>query len=429
MTKIRVFALVLIVALTVFSCKKTPKKIGTDMQPASSMITVAFTDAADITTRTENINSVASTNLYMVSAGNMNDPVFGISNFDFFTQLSLTTESQTWGDNAVADSVVLNLVYNGYYGDTLEYLTFKVYEMEEEIKSDTTYKSNYTFDYNPTLLADYSFSPRPLSPPDSVLDRGTLRIPINPELGNKFIANEASMTNNTHFKEFFKGLYVDCVQTNASGAICYFNPTHSYSYLRVYYHNDTDTLSYDFGVSSTDTWVNHYSHDYTGHENIFEDNTQLYLQGSAGTKVWIKFPNIKEWADSFEQHVVINEAKLVLTGSVTDTAMYTPPSSLILVGEKHTDADTSYVYLPDQYEGATYFGGFYDSSTNTLWFRISEYIQKLVLKGTFQDLDGIYINVSSSATVARRWAFYGNDDAVADSLQLRLEVVYSLVNE
>ena len=428
MTKIRVFTLVLIVALTLFSCKKTPKKIGTDMQPASSMITVAFTDESDILTNTKNVNSVASTNIYMVTLGNMNDPVFGISNFDFFSQLSLTTESQTWGNNAVADSVVLNLVYSGYYGDTLEYLTVNVYELEEDMISDTTYRSNYVFDYNPTMLADYSFSPRPLTSPDTVLDRGTLRIPIDPALGNKFIANEASMTSNASFKEFFKGIYVDCVKSNAAGAICYFNPTHSYSYMRVYYHNDTDTLSYDFGISSTNVWVNHYTHDYTGHENIFEDNSQLYVQGSAGTKVWIKFPNIKEWADAQNGNVVINEAKLVLTGSVTDTAMYTPPATLVLVGEKY-GADTTYVYLPDQYVGSNYYGGVYDKSSGTLWFRISEYIQKLVKYGTYQDLDGIFINVSSSATVARRWAFYGNDDAIADSLRLRLEIVYSLVNE
>jgi hypothetical protein len=428
MTKIRVFALVLIVALAVFACKKTPKKVGTDLQPESSMITVAFTDASDIEACTENVSNVPSTNLYMLSLGNMNDSIFGISNFDFYTQLSLTTESQTWGTNAVADSVVLYLCYSGFYGDTTEYLNVKVYELEEAMLSDTTYRSNQNFDYDPTILADMSFTPRPLTAPDTILDRGVLRIPINPSLGNKFIENESHMTSNTNFKEFFKGLFVDCEKTNASGAICYYNPTHSYTYMRVYYHNDIDTLFYDFGISSTDVWVNHYAHDYTGHENIFEDNARYYLQGSAGTKVWLKFPNIKEWADAQEGYVVINEAKLILTGAVSDTAIYTPPASLILVGEKH-DTDTTYVYLPDQYEGSNYFGGSYEAKEGIVWFRISQYIQKLVKNGTYQDLDGIYINVSGSSTVARRWAFYGNNEAAPDSLRLRLEVVYSLVNE
>ena len=60
-----------------------------------------------------NISSVPATNLYMMSLGNMNDQIFGISNFDFYSQLSLSTESMTWGDGAVADSVVLNLCYSG----------------------------------------------------------------------------------------------------------------------------------------------------------------------------------------------------------------------------------------------------------------------------------------------------------------------------
>ena len=414
----------MIVLVTAFACKKTPKEVGTDLQPASSMITVDFTDASDILASTENISSVSSTNIYMVTLGNMNDSLFGISNFDFYSQLSLTTESQSWGPNAVADSVVLNLVYSGYYGDTTEYLTVKVFELEEKIMSDTTYKSNKTFQYDPTELADISFRPRPLTSPDSILDRGVLRIPVNPAFGTKLIENEAQLANNTLFKEFFKGFYVDCEETNASGAICYFNPTHSYTYLRVYYHNDNDTLSYDFGISSSDVWVNHYTHDYTGHENIFEDNSRLYLQGSAGTKVRIEFPNIKEWADGIEGHVVINEAKLILTGAVSDTAMYTPPASLIFVGEKH-GTDTTYVYLPDQYEGSNYFGGTYNSSEGTVWFRISQYIQKLVKNGSYGDIDGLYININGASTVARRWAFYGP----GRENPLRLEIVYSIVNE
>lgn len=425
MTKTRVLALILMVALAAFSsCKKTPKEVGTDLQPASSMITVAFTDATDIVASTENINSVASTNLYMLAVGNMNDSIFGITNFDFYTQISLTTESQTWGTNAVADSVVFNLCYSGYFGDTTEYLTVKVFELTEEMQADTTYRSTTTFEYDPTILADYSFSPRPLTSPDTILDRGTLRIPVNPSLGNKMIENEANMTSNTKFKEFFKGLYVDCEQTNANGAVCYLNPTHTYTYLRVYYHNDTDTLFYDFGISSSDVRVNHYAHDYSGHENIFEDNSRLYVQGSAGTKVRIDFPNIKEWADAQSGHVVINEAKLILSGAVTDTAMYTPPASLILVGEKHS-TDTTYVYLPDQYEGSSYFGGSYNSTDATVWFRISQFIQHLVKDGSYGDIDGIYVNVSNSSTVARRWAFYGT----GQENPLRLEVVYSLVNE
>lgn len=405
------------------SCKKTPETIGSDLQPSSSKITVTFDDEQDITAVTQSISSVPSTKLYNITVGNMNDSIFGISNFDFYTQFSLTTESQTWGNNAVADSVVLNLCYSGYYGDTTEYLTLRVYELTEPMLSDTTYKSNKSFDYDPTMLADLSFSPRPLTSPDTIVDRGVLSIPINPTLGNKMIENEASMVNNATFKEFFKGLYVDCEKSNAAGSVCYFNPTHSYTYLRVYYHNDIDTLFYDFSITSSDVWVNHFSHDYSGHENIFEDNSRLYVQGSAGTKVWIKFPNIKEWADAQEGHVVINEAKLILTGAVTDTSMYYPPASLILVGEKH-GTDTTYVYLPDQYVGSSYFGGAYNAADGTLWFRISEYIQKLVMKGDYNNLDGIYINVSNSATVSRRWAFYGT----GQEDPLRLEIVYSLVN-
>ena len=202
MTKTRVLTLILFAGLiSLVSCKKTLEKIGNDLQPTNSLISVSFDDAQDIISATYDIPKVSTANLNYALLGNMNDPIFGITNCDFYTQISLSTESQTWGDNAVADSVTLFLTYNGYYGDTTEYLNIRMYEVTEEMLSpdSVSYYSNSTHEYDPTVLADWSFSPRPHTAPDTILDRGVLRIPVNPSLGTKFIENEDKMTSNTVF--------------------------------------------------------------------------------------------------------------------------------------------------------------------------------------------------------------------------------------
>lgn len=429
MTKTRVLTLILLLGLlSLASCRKTPEKIGNNLQPTTTLITVAFDDAQDIMAATYEIPKVATTNLNYALLGNMNDPVFGITNCDFYTQISLSTESQTWGDGAVTDSVVLCLTYNGYYGDTTEYLNVRIYEVTEEmIDADSvTYYSNTTLEYNPTVLADLSFRPRPHTAPDTVLDRGVLRIPLNPSLGDYYIENEDRMTSNTEFKEFFKGLYVDCEQTNAEGSVCYFNLTHSYTYLRVYYHNNTDTLYYDFDINSSDVRFNHYEHDYSGSEIDFYDtvnNQKLYVQGVGGTRARIKFPALIEWADSLNTNVVINEAKLILTGAVTDTAEYLPPVSLVVAGAKM--ADTTAVILPDQMVSSDYYGGVYNAETGTVWFRISLYVQQLVSHGGYNDTDGLFIYVNNGSLMPNRWAFYGPQGETP----VKLEIVYSTLND
>ena len=434
MTKARVLTLIFLIILIGFSsCRKKPERIGNDLQPSNSLVSVAFDDEQDIVASTFTVPKLSTKMLGYTFLGNNNDPIFGISNFDFYTQLSLSTESQTWGDGAVADSMVLCLTYNGYYGDTTKYMTVRAYEILEDMYADSTYQSNMTLDCEDLELANHDFSPRPHTAPDTILDRGVLSIPINPALGQKFIENESELESNTKFKEFFKGLHVVCDITNEEAAICYFNMTHSYTYLRMYYHNDIDTLHYDFKVSSSDVRFNHYYHDFTAalEPITFNDtvnNAKLYIQGAAGTRVWLNFPNLQEWADTMSGYVAINEAKLILSGAVDDTADYAPPARLIVAGAKF-DTDTTYALLPDQLISSEYYGGNYNATDGKVWIRITEYIQNVIQNGAYAtECNGLLIYADQGSYSPRRWAFHGPQSDSLDK-RVRLEIVYSLLND
>lgn len=432
MTKTRVLTLIFFIILINFSaCRKNPEKIGKDLQPTNSYIQVAFNDEHNIVSSTFTVPYLNTKQLGYAFVGNLNDPVFGNSNYDFFTQYSLNTSSLYWGDNAVADSVVLNLTYNGYYGDTTDkQLTVKVFEIIDDMYADSVYRSNMVLDCEPAELATYTFVPRPLTPIDTVIDRGVLKIPLDVSIAEKLVANGPYATNDA-FKEKFKGLRVTCDKNSTPASAISFNLTHSYSYLRVYYHNDNDTLSYDFKVTSADVRFNHYTHDYSNSEIILFDtlnNPKLYVQGTSGTRVWVKFPHLQEWADTLNGHVAVNEAKLILTGAVTDTAMYAPPAKLVAAGAKF-DADTIYAILPDQYISAEYFGGNYNKNDGQVWFRITEYIQNVIKNGLYStNCDGILIYVDQGSSSPHRWVFHGPQSTEEDK-RIRLEIVYSLIND
>ena len=418
--------LLLFVALIFFaSCKKVPN-IGSTLQPSSSYIKVAFTGEQNIVAETERIDSLSTKAASLSLVGDLNDPIFGNSNLSFYTQVGLTSNSVKWEEGATTDSIVLQMIYSGYYGDTLTPLTLKVYEVTESMSGDSmTYYSNTSFAYGDEL-ASYTFSPRPKTRAnidDDSLTAAVIRIPIDNALGERFISNESQFASNSAFMNYFKGLYVSCEPVSGTGSICYFNLLNTKSYIRMYYHSDHDTTFYDFNVSDKYIRFNHFEHDYNTATNpiAFDDTTSnqyLFVQSTAGVRSRLIFPNIAQWAKDMNTNVLINEAKLIMNGANgmingvdNDTAMFTQPVQLVVV---KANEDSSYSILPDQLVGTTYFNGMYDSKNDQVWFRISEYIQDLVLAGPDAENYGLFVYTYSGAYNAKRWVFHGPDSPDTD---------------
>lgn len=436
-----IYAVILILVGFV-SCKKVPQHIGNTLQPSGSYIKVAFTDDNDIVTEIERIDSLSTKSASLSLLGSLNDPHFGRSDLSFYTQIGLTSNSVQWGENAVVDSIVLQMVYSGYYGDTLSPLTLRVYEVLEDMNSadSSTYYSNTILSYG-NELANYTFSPRPKTKSnidDDSLTNAVIRIPIDVSLGQRFIDDgETAFASNTAFMSYFKGLYLTCDPATNTGSICYFNTLNTKSYMRVYYHNDYDTNFYNLNVSDKYVRFNHFEHDYGTAQapitfNDTANNPYLYVQSTAGVRSRLQFPNIAKWADSLNTNVLINEARLILTGVTgnvngvdNDTTMFTPPAQLVAVKANN---DGSYTLLPDQLVGTNYFGGYYDPDTKQVWFRISEYIQDLILAGPDAEDYGIYIYTYAGVYNAKRWIFGGADNE-DPAKKVRLEIVYSQIDD
>ncbi len=427
--------------LVLASCKKMPQHIGDSLQPNNSYIHVAFSGDQSIISDVSRVDSLSTKSASLSLVGDLNDPHFGNSNLSFYSQIGLTSNSLQWGEGATTDSIVLQILYGGYYGDTLTPLTIKVHEVTESMSGDSmTYYSNTSFEVGDEL-ANHTFYPRPRTKTklgNDTIGVQVIRIPIDNALGEKFINNQAAgFTSNNAFMDYFNGIRISCEPSLGTGSICYFNLLNTNSFLRVYYHNDYDTTYYDFNVSDKYVRFNHFEHDYSSAQApiIFNDtasNEYLYVQSSAGVRSRIQFPELAQWAEDMNTNVLINEAKLTLTGANglingvnNDTAIFTQPIQLVVVKAKE---DGSYSLLPDQLVGTNYFGGYYDATTDQVWFRISEYVQDLILAGPNAEDYGLYIYTYSGAFNAKRWIFHGPDSPDTAN-RIKLDIIYSKIDD
>lgn len=435
-------------SLFLCSCRKRPEKIGSNLQPDNSLITTYFTGDADIISYVDRIDSLSTSSASYTLLGNTNDAVFGNTYYSFYTQFSTSSTFLDWTGNPICDSIVLQLYYENYYGDTNTVQKATVFELSEPMHGidSVAYFSNSNLAVEDLPIAEYSFVPKPstLSNIDSdTLNAAVLRIPLNNDFGQKFLDTvNKPLSDSDKFKELFKGLYVtsDIDDSQAGlkkGAALYFSLSSSNSYIRLYYHNDYDTTFYDFSVTSGDARFNHFDHDFNNSVISFNDTTKsqyLYVQGAAGVRSWINFPNLLEWAQETKGqngHLIINQAKLILNGSPAivegvenDTATFKPITDLVVVA---ADGEGGYTLLPDQYAGAAYYSGTYDEETNQLYFRISEYITDIILKNDPSICHGLYFYTNYGSYNPRRWVFNGPGNA--DSTALKLELTYSIVKE
>ena len=436
--------LALMIGMLAFaSCKKSPETIGNNLVSDDNYIAIYHTDTTEIVCHSY-LDSAATSNATNALLGAMRDPVFGISEAGFYTQFRPSVAGQSFGNSPVVDSLVLQLCLIDYYGDTTVLQTAHAYELTDSLSFETTYYNHSTVATGSVDHANgYQFRPHPRTKVHQIgtdtLAQPIIRIPLSQELGNYLVNLDTTAYSRPDlFKQYFKGLYVTCSPANLDGAISSINLTNNtYTLLQLYYHNAATPNKhkrYDFYVTSSDSYFNHVDHDYTQGSSEFmsqllDDQTELgqsilYLQDMGGVKAKVYFPNICHWADTLEGcRLVVNEAKLVLPASLTLTnSVYKAPSNLILLG---FNSDSTTYLLPDYYEGSTFFDGAYNSSKHSVSFRITEYLQSMIMNK--KDNLGLSLGINGAAYNATRYVINGPDATTEE--KMRLEVTYSIVNE
>ena len=430
-------------ALAFASCKKSPETIGNNLISDNNYIGVYHTDTTEIICHSY-FDSIATGNATSALLGGMKDPVFGATEAGFYTQFRPSVAGQSFGNNAVMDSLVLQLCVSGYYGDTTVMQTVHAYTLMDSLAVDSTYYSySSVATENIDLANSHHFYPHPKTKVHIIgtdtVTQAIIRIPLSQELGNYLMTLDTMAYSRPDLlKQYFKGLYVTCDPVSMDGAISYINLTNNtYTLLQLYYHDaatPNKPMRYNFYVTSSDVYFNHFDHDYTQGSSEFVSQmvdgqealgqSTIYLQAMGGVRTWVRFPNLNHWTDSLEGcHLVVNEAKLILPASTMLTdSVYKAPTNFILLG---FNADSTTYLLPDYYEGTGYFGGTYSSSNQSVTFRITEYLQSVILEK--KDNHGLCLGINGAAYNASRLVINGPESNEME--KMRLEVTYSIVNE
>jgi hypothetical protein len=349
----------------------------------------AYTIAED-SVYTHNLSIDDKNAVYYAQLGSMYDPIFGRTTANLYTQIHLSTRTR-FGTNPVFDSAFLYLPYLASYGDTLSNMTLRVYTLTESIIDSIDCYSSSTVSYDQAHpIGEITFQPRPN---DSAFYNGKkqpklLRIPINSNFGNAvmFPTDTSSLNNNSEFVKYYKGLCIitEPQNTPGKGAILMFKISEQ-SRIHMFYHNSEDTLNYNFLISTSASKFQNYNHYGYSHaiptlKNQLAGDTILgkqflFIQGMAGVKIKIQFPNLSTWAE--KNKVIINDAQLILgNSSVSET--FTNPGYITLrgIGEAGT---TSPDPIIDESTRSDYYGGTYYAAGNSYRFRITRYIQQYLL--------------------------------------------------
>ncbi|OFX29473.1 MAG: hypothetical protein A2X08_13975 [Bacteroidetes bacterium GWA2_32_17] len=361
--------------IVLFSCKKDFSTLGLDLQPGSDKIYGVTVDTATLKAYTTFEDSLSTDERTVSLLGSYTDPVFGRADASFLTQIRLSTTNVTFGTTPVADSIVLYLDYSSYYGDTNTLQNVSVYEIENNIYSDSTYYSNLNaqnYIQNNHLLANYSYYPHP--------NDTSIAIKLDSSLAQRFVnANPDSLVDNTLFINWFKGLYLKTQPILSSGAIIYFDLLSTRSKVTLYYQNDTVSNKFDFLINSSCARVNLFEHDYTTStiNSIIGDSltsdSLIYMQAMSGLMSKINIPYLASLKN--DSTIAIVRAELIIPVDNYDATFYKTPTKLLLVSY---NSSGTYSFLPDYLVNSSYFGGTYYSSDNTYRFNISRYAQQLV---------------------------------------------------
>jgi hypothetical protein len=419
------------------SCEDPATDIGADLLQSGDVISTNFTDSLTIKTSTVLMDSVITSATDKLLVGRYTDPVFGAITAKTFFQIA-NVDSLKTNENTVLDSVVLNLGYKYFIGDTLMPQSFTVHRVLEKIGQNTgsltkrlleslesknTYFNTDKLKYDPMPLGSTgTFKARPIVKKrlaDNLLDSmRTLKVKLNDTFGKELmsLSGKPAGSGLVNFKEYFKGMVL-VPGANENAAILGFEPNNTPasvkikpSFIGLYYHtkDKKDTLRTFFFVSftSNEAFNNRFNNlEFNRNSSVVANlkkpndfieavgqNKEAYVQSSAGIATKIEFPSLKNLSKN--GNIAINKVELFLKPTnLIEGTFPTIGLNLILPNPKNNKipfrtATGDLSALPAE-NTATAQLAIYNATRQEYSFNITSYVQQVLL-GNIEN-NGLFI--------------------------------------
>ena len=382
----KIISLGLVIGLIAVSCTD-PNTIGLELHPADKII-ISSANFEGLTSTTESEDSLRTDEALNLILGEINDPVFGYNQGTFNTQILLTENNSTLGENPIVDSIILSYTYSGYYGVLDEFTNLEVKRINDDIYKDSIYYSNeYEFIIGSAIWVDtFSLSNDSETP--------FLKIKLTNDFGQQILnLGDDLLKDNETFLQEFKGL---SVLASATNTILYLNPDGSNSFMKIYYHNDesgSDTLSLDFELGGDAARVNWFSP--KQNSVIINDQSKIYIQSMAGYKAKITIGDLAVLKDTLNGKA-INKVTMSFDVEADLKIEYPAHDKLFLV---RVNEEGKNVFLTDYtIEGETHFGGRLESDKYV--FNITRYFVQLLNNDSYTN--ELYLLPAGAAVNANR---------------------------
>ncbi|MBN1252507.1 MAG: DUF4270 family protein [Bacteroidales bacterium] len=412
------FFIILLITAFFFACNDATD-IGLGLIPDNELINLSTNDTIEIEAFTYNVDSVVTSAGIYAFIGSYIDPIFGSVQSSFVTQTQIGLAT-SFGTTPIVDSVKLFLRYKSdepiYYGNNINTHSLLVYEISNNLTNDTIYYSN--FDQN-LITKKYEIANTSYSYASKDND-SILAISIDNDYGERIISSSTTWTDTT-FNDYFRGIWIKSADTPEDAAISIFDISSTDTKLTIFYHNTTDTTSYDFIIGTSCFRTNLFSVNHSS-GNLLTDlnnpesqqDTVIYIQGFNGLKSKILTPGLDELKE--KGNWAVNRAELVFTAadeSYTYESLYPAPAKISIFGINDEGLMT---YLDEFYTSDTYSGVTY--SDNKYRVDLSHSIQQ-ILSGEKEN-NGFYIMVNNANENPSRIVIGGPDNSNRIKLILTL---------
>ncbi|MFM7016144.1 MAG: DUF4270 family protein [Bacteroidota bacterium] len=419
--------LLLVFSFLLHSCTD-PEVIGLDLQPASAQPGISITDTFTINTYTVEEDSLVvwgplknlleAPTLY---CGSTDDPYVGKTFAGFVSQVRIgNTLSSTTFDVSTPDSIILSFNYKSIVGDSSATHHISVYELKDDLHSDSTYYSSRVFTKGDLLgHADLIPNLKDSSTVGAIKTVPQLRLALDTAFGGRLMrdcqSNTSNFASNTAFLSYFKGIVV-VDSADGIGSIVTLPSTSLYHRMTIYFSGNK---SYQFQMDVSAVRFSNFKHERLAFNNdTIPDNT-LVVQSMGGLKDSIYIPYLKNLYK--DGRVAINRADLAIKMNGTaNTLGFKNHDNLLIFGSDSVGKNTS---ILDAFESSSYYGGAYNVATGEYHFNIARYVQNIV-KGMNESGKkdyGLFIAAGGSTSNAQRTVLQGGSS-------MKLIVTYTKIN-
>jgi len=416
---------ILLFSVVAGGCKQGDQTLGINLLPGVKILDTRYhQEKASISTSIFTDTKIRVDRPAYNLLGSFNDPLFGRTDASFAAQFRLPYHPD-YSATASIDSIVLRMTYKKIYGDTLSSQTLQVYELADGLNYDAKYLSSFNIKNlaSSTLIGTGHFIPKFRT--DSLQTDTTeqvIRVPLNKSFGSNLLGIDSlKMTSNDDFLKIFKGLFISSTPISRKGTLVSVNATASMIVL--YYHDAaSDTLGFAYRVTANSANVASYVHDYSlarFYTNLNKENNTdslIYVQPTGGIKSKILVPTFTTWKDS--ANYAINKATITFHADtiMSDYRRYAMPDRLYLT----LDSLGTEIFPADSQLSSSYYGGFYDATTATYTFNVTQHLQQIIA-GSKQNYP-FYLVQSERNFSARRVVLKG----LGSSKPVELNIAYTI---